>query len=327
MKITIYDDSFVKQSALYSWVSLAWDVNYNDMGMFILSMRHSSETFNSIKKGWFLTFDEDITKTVMIVDTVQVKKGLVAFSGKSAAFLLRRRMSTTVISNQNAESAIRYLLQNMTPIPHFLLDAETGLSDVFSAQISDKQVSDYVLSIAQMCDIGFRAQKSGDNIVFSLYKPGLNENIKFAQKFGNIGNEKYTASDVEFYNVAFVAGMANEDGSRVSVWAGNTDLKGMERRELYVDARDLQQEENENINTYKQRLVARGEKRLLEQLQSETIGFEVSENVNLGDIINVYLDRIGLSVQARITTVSYAVQNNKMKRSIDVGIPIKIRRY
>lgn len=325
MKITVFDESLVKQTAIYSWVSLSWEPQYNELGFFILSMRHSNESFNSIKKGWFLTFDEDTTKTVMLVDTVQVKKGVVAFSGKSAVNLLKRRLSTSVVANQNAETAIRSLLADMTPIDHFVVGASAGLTDVFKGQISDKQVVNYVTEIAQNTDIGFKTVKQGDNIVFSLYKPSVNTDLKFAQKFGNIGKEDYTTSDAEFYNVAYVAG-AGEDASRIHVWAGNTELSGMERRELYVDARDLQQEENESENSYKQRLVASGEQRLLEQPIFEDISFEVSEDVQLGDIINVYLDKIGLSLQARVTSITYVVQNNKMKKSIDVGIPIKLNR-
>lgn len=328
MKITVFDENLVKKSAIYSWVSLSWRPEYNDIGFFILSMRHSSENFNSIKEGWFLTFDEDETKTIMLVDTVQVNKGIVAFSGKSAAVLLKRRVSTTVIVGQNAEEAIRSLICDMRerePINNFSLGEAAGITDVFVDQVSDKQIIDYVKTIAQSCDIGFKTTRQGEYIVFSLYKPGRNDTIKFAQKFGNIGKEKYTKSETEYYNVALVAG-AGEGDERITVWSGNTDLAGMDRRELYVDARDLRLEEDESMDSYRQRLIARGEQRLLEQVVFEDISFEISDNAQLGEIIKVYLDKIGLSIEARITSLNYVVQNNKLKKTIDVGIPIKLNR-
>lgn len=327
MKITVFDEKLVKKSAIYSWVSLSWRPEYNDIGFFILSMRHSSENFNSIKEGWFLTFDEDETKTIMLVDTVQVNKGIVAFSGKSAAVLLKRRVSTTVIFGQNVETAIQRLISDMEPIDIFSLGESEGITDadVFVDQVSDKQIIDYVKTIAQSCDVGFKTIRQGEKIVFSLYKPDINNTIKFAQKFGNVGKEKYTKTETEYYNVALVAG-AGEGDERITVWSGNTELTDMDRRELYVDARDLRLEEDESMDSYKQRLTARGEQRLLEQVVFEDISFEVSDNVQLGEIINVYLDKIGLSIQARITSLNYVVQNNKLKKTIDVGIPIKLNR-
>lgn len=327
MKITVFDEKLVKKSAIYSWVSLSWRPEYNDIGFFILSMRHSSENFNSIKEGWFLTFDEDETKTIMLVDTVQVNKGIVAFSGKSAAVLLKRRVSTTVIFGQNVETAIQRLISDMEPIDIFSLGESEGITDadVFVDQVSDKQIIDYVKTIAQSCDVGFKTIRQGEKIVFSLYKPDINNTIKFAQKFGNVGKEKYTKTETEYYNVALVAG-AGEGDERITVWSGNTELTDMDRRELYIDARDLRLEEDESMDSYRQRLTARGEQRLLEQVVFEDISFEVSDNVQLGEIINVYLDKIGLSIQARITSLNYVVQNNKLKKTIDVGIPIKLNR-
>lgn len=327
MKITVFDEKLVKKSAIYSWVSLSWRPEYNDVGFFILSMRHSSENFNSIKEGWFLTFDEDETKTIMLVDTVQVNKGIVAFSGKSAAVLLKRRVSTTVIGGQDVETAIQGLISDMEPIDIFSLGEAEGITDadVFVDQVSDKQIIDYVKTIAQSCDVGFKTIRQGEKIVFSLYKPDINNTIKFAHKFGNVGKEKYTKSETEYYNVALVAG-AGEGEERITVWSGNTELEDINRRELYVDARDLRLEEDESMDSYRQRLIARGEQRLLEQVVFEDISFEVSDNVQLGEIINVYLDKIGLSIQARITSLNYVVQNNKLKKTIDVGIPIKLNR-
>jgi ribosomal 50S subunit-recycling heat shock protein len=127
--------------------------------------------------------------------------------------------------------------------------------------------------------------------------------------------------------VAIVAG-AGEGSKRVTVTAMIGNPTGTERRELYVDARNEQPEEGETTNAYKQKLTQIGLQRLAETLKVETLNFLVkeSDDVKLGDIINVSLDEFDISLQARVVEEQILNQNNTTVRTISVGTPINIRR-
>ena len=68
---------------------------------------------------------------------------------------------------------------------------------------------------------------------------------------------------------------AGEGENRATVTVGLTDATGADRRELYVDARDVQPDEEKGetnkSEAYLERLMARGTNKLLEQLRTGSI--------------------------------------------------------
>ena len=68
--------------------------------------------------------------------------------------------------------------------------------------------------------------------------------------------------------------------------------------------------------------------KLTEMLKVETLHFLVkeSDDVKLGDIINVSLDEFDIGIQARVVEEQILNENNTTVRTISVGTPINIRR-
>ena len=219
------------------------------------------------------------------------------------------------------------LVDGMTPWDNLTTAPTQGLTDVFNNQISDKQVLEYLQGISQATDTGFKVVKEGKNLVFKCFKPSVNNGVKYATSLRNVSNLEYFKSDNDYYNVAIVAG-AGEGSNRVTVTAMIGNPTGTDRRELYIDARNEQPEEGEATNAYKQRLTQIGLQKLTETLKVETLHFLIkeSDDVKLGDIINVSLDEFDISIQARIVEEQILNQNNTTVRTISVGTPINIRR-
>ena len=69
------------------------------------------------------------------------------------------------------------------------------------------------------------------------YEQTENPYVVFSPSFDNIINSQYVESDKELKDVALVAGEEEGDNRRKQIVGSNS---GIERRELYVDARDLQ---------------------------------------------------------------------------------------
>lgn len=141
-----------------------------------------------------------------------------------------------------------------------------------------------------------------------------NQNINswatFCKNFENIQNDKYSADETQFKNFAYVAG-EGVAGHRVVVEV-NQIKSGEERKELYVDARDLQQSDGMSDSQYKETLKQRGLEKLQENNKVEITEFDVDpesnleygKNYNLGDMVMYKNEDLGLYVENRIVGIS-----------------------
>lgn len=326
MIISFYDKNLELITVISRWVSLLGVNTYNTMGAFTLEMRNNSNISRLMKDFFYCTIDND-DENPYIVMSAQSVDGSVVFTGFPCTYIFSKRASTVVAKNANAERAMKSIVDGMTPWDNLTTAPAQGLTDVFNNQISDRQVLEYLQGIAQSTDIGFKVVKDGKSLVFKCFKPSVNNNVKYSTSLRNVANLEYFKSDNDYYNVAIVAG-AGEGSNRVTVTAMIGNPTGTGRRELYVDARNEQPEEGETTNAYKQRLTQVGLQKLTEMLKVETLHFLVkeSDDVKLGDIINVSLDEFDISIQARVVEEQILNENNTTVRTISVGTPINIRR-
>lgn len=324
MRLDIYSPDLVRRASFFSWLSLLWSPKYNEAGTFQAEFQEESGILGLIKPFDYITVDFD--PEVMIVTSMQYKDKKIIVNGKSAVYLLNSRASTTVVKNQNAEEAMRSLVNNMTPWNKVSLGESAGLTDIFTAQTSDGSILEYCTSIGQATDMGFRFRKSGDSLLFECYKPPLNTGVRFAANLGNMGNETYTESELDFANVAIVAG-AGEGDARIHVTIGDTSAEGADRREVYLDARHIQPEDGETDDEYLARLSRYGENKLSELQKIRNVGFSITdENIALGDLVKITSLFENEPYQARISGISYKSQNNILTKTISVGTLVPTRK-
>jgi len=321
--INIYDSQLNRIGVLSTWISLIWETRYNETGSLLIETHKNEKSFHLLGRGHYCTYQGE--QGLMIIITRRVEGNRIIATGFSADWILSKRVSTEVISNENAEQAMRKIVSNMAPWDRLSLGTAAGLSDVYPNQFSDGSVLQYLQEIGQACDIGFRIVKNGGNLLFETYKPTANINAKYSQLYGNLGEYTFTESENDYCNVAIVAG-EGEGENRITVIAGNTAAAGFDRRELYVDARQIQREEGEEDESYKARLINHG----LLQIGSLAIAESVSiitkrDNVSLGDVILVNLNEFGIVAETRVTAYRIKSQHNKTERKIDTGVPV-IRR-
>jgi hypothetical protein len=325
VRLTFYDTSLNKKAVVFNWLSMLWQPKYNEVGSFVLEFQESSELFGLIKQLDYVVFDED-PDTVMMVWGIELKNKKVVISGHSAIYLLDQRVSDDVVKNENAELAMRRQVENMSPWDYVTLGDIQGLTDKYTAQTSDGSVLEYCLTISQFVDMGFRLRKSGKKLLFENYKPDLNRSVRFSAKLGNMGDERYSETEKEYKNVAIVAG-AVIDGERVTVVVGNTAAVGVARREMYIDARDIQPEEGETREDYEARLSRRGENKLAQRVKIVNTSFTVlAEDVKLGDKVLLNPTYTNETLEARVVSMTYKSQNNRMQKTISIGQPIPTNR-
>lgn len=327
MECNVYGINLNRIGSIFTWVSMLWTEGYNTLGTFQLELQQTPGALELFQPDRYCGIPE--SETLMLIKAVQVRNGSVIITGSPATCVLSDRVSTTVISNELAELALRGLVQSMDPWPCVELGKLQGLTDVFLPQKSDATILAYCEQIAQACDMGFRMRhdKAAKKLLFECYKPAENPNARYSSDYGNAGDLQYGWSAANYKNVAVVAG-AGEGDARVTVYAGATASAGEQRREMYVDARQEQPEEGETDAEYQARLVAFGEEKLIAKTEIETLKFTIDdERAKLGDIVFCRFPEIGIQAKVRVVGLSRKSQNNGTSVTASLGTPIIIRRY
>ncbi len=325
IKVDFYDEELTLQEEVYSFVSVLAVNTYNTMGSFLLELINSPELSNTAKLWQYCVVNDD-TNNVFVVTNVNITDTRIIISGFPATFILGKRVSLDVIKKVNAEQAMLNLVNKMNYWEKLSSNTPKGYSDVFKNQISDMSVLEYEQGIGQAVDMGFRVAKRDNLLRFECYKPSINENAKYSTSLRNVTNVQYVANEDEYANVAIVAG-EGEGENRTVVIVTIGDPQGRERRELYVDARSEQPEEDETEEEYRQRLERIGLQALAECPKIESLFFDVStdDTVKLGDIVTVSIDEYNIVMQVRVVEDQILSVNNTITRKIGVGTPLKVR--
>lgn len=320
-------DTLIRVGWVEVWVSLYWDSPYYSEGGVTLEVRPTTENLQLLQEGrWLVRSDESPQIPMRICSRAnQNEDANLVVSGYPATWLLTKRVSAAVVKNQNAEQAMRALVQAAAPWPQLELGAEYGFDTVFSAQTSGGSVFDYCQSIGQACDLGFRIVLDGRRLLFECFRPTFDPNHRFAPQWGNLLNAGWSFADTDYANVALVQG-AGEGTSRATVWVGDTESTGAARREMYVDARDIQpDEENGETNqslSYLQKLIDRGGEKLLDQLRTGSIEFDVDDDtLMVGDVLSVALPQLGYTAMLWVADIITESQISGTTRTIRLGTP------
>ena len=151
----------------------------------------------------------------------------------------------------------------------------------------------------------------------------------FSNSFYNIRNAVYNRNSSSYKNFAYVAG-AGEGSDRIIITV-DARLPGEERKEIWVDARDLQQKDEDGneipLETYKQQLDQRGREKLAEYRMVETINSGVDYQANLvykkdfdlGDYCTYINTEVNIATDKRITEVMETYEGAATELAVTFG--------
>jgi hypothetical protein len=269
-------------------------------------------------------------------------------TGRMGPSMLDRRIITPTINfSGTVEDAMRKIVSDNAitarPLPHLALGDTAGLTSTCTFQATGKTVLAVCEALAKAAPLGFRVRLDvpGKQWIFEVYD-GVDRSVTqhdrpyvlFSGEYENITGAEYTLNTTGYANYAYVAGQG-EGSARVIVTVDQTG--GEPRRELWVDARDLQQdtEHNETLDAYKARLQQRGLEKLAEAARSESFAAAAVDTANfayltdwdLGDIVS--FEKWGLRLDQRITEVEEVdeggvttitpVCGNPLPETLDLG--------
>lgn len=212
------------------------------------------------------------------------------------------------------------------------LDGIQGYDGKVLAEYTGKDTFDVLVGLAEIADLGLRMEFDVPNKrhVFRVYQGADRTHeigselaiMPFVEEYGNLNGVVITDDMLEFKNVAYVAG-EDSGAYRRTVLMGATALSGLERRELYVDARDIQSEyTDDDGNTawlsdddYYSMLHTRGLEKLEENAHGKFFEGEVDPSnygtdYVLGDVVTCISKKYGIRLDTRITQVQEVMENN-----------------
>ena len=340
MELYIYSPALIYQGVIDSFSSLRWRRRYFAPGEFELHVAATSDNVRLLAEDNIIhRLDR---REAGVIEGVEITEGDAGDEIKVTGRFLSSELENRVISSTlnfsgTTEAAMRKIVSDNAiaarPISGLVLGVLNNFTPACSFQATGKVVLNTLEALSASSTIGFRVRIDIPNKqkVFECYQ-GIDRTVTqtarpyvlFSSAFNNIASPKYTLSKVNYKNFAYVAGEG--DGSaRKIVTVDRTN--GAARRELWVDARDLQQGSLSDAD-YCAQLAQRGLEKLAEAVKTEnfeaaavnTKNFEYLTDWNLGDIVS--FEKWNILLNQRITEVEEVYENGIMTVTPTCGTPL-----
>jgi hypothetical protein len=272
------------------------------------------------------------------IDSAKVDKDSDQFmtvAGKSLlAKALMRIISTTYQTNSQAPESIAWTLLNkhvvaptdvLRKVGYLIQPAlQTSLTgQTIAYQNSYEVVMDQITNMMTSYDFGVR--ETPDNLqnptqLVEFYKGAdRSDVVEFSKEFDNLTTESYDHSNYDERTTAFVLG-EGEGVNRAGVFI-NTSLSGLERKEIYIDARDLQKtvknadgsETDLSDAQYGVVLTQRG----IDKLANRSAVYEVNGTINMHSELYTFRKDFNVGDRVRITSTLFGLTKTAVLSSVE----------
>lgn len=349
MRLIVLDKNFETLGTVPLFRMLMWIRRYQKLGAFELYT--TKEYFSLLNSGAYLyRNDADELGVISEVNFTRDEANAreIYAKGNFAECLLADRVIETPVSlSGSVESIMRNLVTKFAINPtnpdriikHLQLGALSNLTPRASFQVTGENLSEQLYALGSAEEISHRVRYDylSNNLTFEVWqgkdrRDSQTENswAIFSDAFYNIRDAIYNRDFSAYKNFAYVAG-EGEGSERVIVTVDLRKDTTETRRELYVDARDLQSDDGDgNILTatqYKELLIQRGKEKLSEYVQKETITSSVDSQANLvykkdydlGDYCTYINTEIGVETAQRITEVMETYEGGSVELIVTFG--------
>lgn len=334
MNVFFLNTNFEKIGVTDTWESLIWTEAYCDAGDFELYMPVNPGMSDIIQIGNYVMREDDTTR-LMMIESIRLSTDAedgdhMTVSGRSVEALLSRRIvwSQTNLSGALSACADRLVQENMVnpaisarKIPNVSIQPG-GIDEVtIRKQLTGVDLLEAEAELLGTYHKGFRMTFDGSGLMFETYQ-GIDRSLSqsdvphvvFRPESGNIITSTSVKDMSQFASTAIVAG-EGEGANRRRYILGNA-AAGLDRYELYVDARDISSITETGVlsdESYSLLLRERGEQSLADAAVVEGFEAEIEarypyvygEDYDLGDIVQIE-DGYGTSAAVRITSVTQA---------------------
>ncbi len=349
MELYVFDRELNFVGLLDNFFSLRWVRRYHRAGEFELHCPLNTHTLELLQRENIIWKQGDeeagFIKYRQLGQDDQGQETLVVKGDFLTGYLDRRIIWGQEILNTTAEVAMRTLVEKhaISPvdvdraIPLLELGGLQNFEETVDYQTSYENLLEELEKLSNLSGLGYRiaVDLTNKKLVFQVYKgrdltaaQTANPPAIFSNEFENVLEQQYVDSLHNFRNVGLVAG-AGEGTDRKTVVVG--EAQGLDRFEMYVDARDLQEKDGEDNpiqeSDYEEMLKSRGQAKLAECADIMTFESKINVNSNLrykedfdlGDIVTITSKKWGVTIDARITEVEEVYEQNGFSLNVTFG--------
>lgn len=267
MDLMVLDANLDAIKVVDQYESFIWTDRYYQSGDFELYMPMTTSILDYIKQDYYI--QRRGTDRLMIIEKLLIETDTesgdhITVTGRSLESILDRRVIWgQILLTGNLQNAVELLLDDciINPsntnrkIPNFIFKASTDpriTALTIEAQYTGDNLYEVIQKICEERGLGFKVTlNESKQFVFELYM-GIDRSydqtevpyVVFSPSFDNIISSNYMESKSSLKNVALVGG-EGEGSARRYTAVGN--LIGLNRREMFVDARDISSEIDEDI--------------------------------------------------------------------------------
>lgn len=319
MELLVLNTNYESIAVLDTYESLIWTDRYNSYGDFEMFFAMDESSLQYLKEDNYLWLKD--SEHTMIIEDIRIDADTedgnhLVVTGRSLESILERRIiwGQRVFAG-NLQTAIQTMLNEciISPsiadrkISNFRFVASTD-PKITSLTIDNQYTGDDLYTVIKgLCEennIGFKIILTDDNwFEFSLYA-GVdrsydqteNPYVVFSPNFENIINSNYFSSKASYRNVTLVAGEGEGTARKTTVVGSGS---GLNRREVFTDARDISSETEDGVTLsdteYYAQLRSKGLKTLADHpittaFEGEvevTRLFKYGEDFYIGDIVQI----------------------------------------
>lgn len=346
MELMIFDRQLNYVGLIDGFRSFRKVRRYNQAGDFELHVSFNLEVMKMLKLGNIVWQRESAEAGYIEYRNIQLASDgqeMLVVKGQSMSGYLAKRI---VWGRENisgtAEKIMRTFVdsQAINPvnpdrkIPLLKLGDLQNYSGSIRKQATYRNLLEVIHEVAKGSGLGFRTlvDVNRKELVFDVYKGrDLSKKVVFSRGFENVLEQEYTESHDNYRNVALIAG-TGEGAERKLTSIG--DKTALDRLELFVDAKDLQDTKTVNdeevpipAHEYMELLVNRGESKLSETAKVESFDSKINPRSNLvykvdydlGDIVTVRDNRWGLTVDEQITGIEEVYEEDGFNVFVTFG--------
>ena len=332
MEIRFYNPEMNFIGVMENQTSLIWRRKFYEPGKFRLYTPLTDENFRLTEKQnliWMRGSNEAAVIEDRYVED-STKHTQIEVSGRFiSSYMDRRLIRPKVTFSGKVEVAMRKLLTDAVALPRVYLGTLNDFAETVSFQATYKNLLTYETKLAMCSNIGFRFRPDFNEkkIYFETYKgtdrsrsQGVNHRVIFSEGYDNLNEVSFRENDQLKKNVVYIGGVGANDER---IYTSFGDATGLDRRELFIDARDITREEGMTDAQYLEKLVQRGHEKQTDYQEIKTINCVTDANANfvyktdydLGDIVTVHKKNWGISVDLRITEIEEIYEHGAMKVS------------
>ena len=351
MELLFLNENFEIKKLVDTFQNFSWQHKYFEPGCF--SIETFLEDYAEIRENNCKYLCSKDYRETALIETVKYKGSYnntnVVLTGRFLEQVLEDRVIKNTFTYTGTREEIARKLVNDFCIncenPLFngnlRLGTYKGLGSRIVYQNTGDDIKTALYSLLKVEDMSYSIDYdyTQNTLTFNVWKgldrtesQSVNSWAIFSRNFENIEKDEYSKDETQFKNVAYVAG-EGIGGDRIVVEV-NQVANDEDRKELYVDARDLQQKDDMSDSEYRQTLYQRGLEKLEENNRVEITEFEVDINANitykedfdLGDKVMYKNEDLGIYVENRIVEISEVFEGNEETIEVVFGDDYSIKK-